>query len=151
MNRRDTRTSSTAQEASPHVLPPFPYAENAFAPIITANTIGFHYGKHHQGYVSLEVNPHLAHDTQGSVREARRLWVAPDRPNVFIKVTGTSEGPPVIQQLISEGINIDKVTQQLETAGDKRFMKAAPESGGPYGTNAEQTAIRGLFLHGDRD
>jgi Fe-Mn family superoxide dismutase len=51
MNRRDTRNSSTVKEASPHVLSPFPYAENAFEPIITANTIGFHYGKHHQGYV----------------------------------------------------------------------------------------------------
>ncbi|MHB1010792.1 MAG: superoxide dismutase, partial [Propionibacteriaceae bacterium] len=41
----------TAQAASPHVLPPLPYAENALEPIITANTIGFHYGKHHKGYV----------------------------------------------------------------------------------------------------
>jgi Fe-Mn family superoxide dismutase len=43
--------SSTAQAASPHVLPPLPYAENALEPVITANTIGFHYGKHHKGYV----------------------------------------------------------------------------------------------------
>jgi transaldolase len=59
------------------------------------------------GYVSLEVNPHLAHDTQGSVKEACRLWAALDRRNVFIKVPGTSEGLPVIQQLISEGINVN--------------------------------------------
>jgi transaldolase len=59
------------------------------------------------GYVSLEVNPHLAYDTQGTLVEARRLWVALDRPNVFIKVPGTSEGLPVIQQLISEGINVN--------------------------------------------
>jgi Fe-Mn family superoxide dismutase len=43
--------SRTAQAASPHVLPPLPYAENALEPFITANTIGFHYGKHHKGYV----------------------------------------------------------------------------------------------------
>ena len=40
-----------AHAASPHVLPPLPYAENALEPVITANTIGFHYGKHHKGYV----------------------------------------------------------------------------------------------------
>ncbi len=59
------------------------------------------------GYVSLEVNPHLAHDTNGTLAEARRLWVALDRPNVFIKVPATAEGLPVIQQLISEGINVN--------------------------------------------
>jgi Fe-Mn family superoxide dismutase len=43
--------SRTAQAASPHVLPPLPYAENALEPVITANTISFHYGKHHKAYV----------------------------------------------------------------------------------------------------
>lgn len=43
--------SRTAQAASPHVLPPLPYAENALEPVITANTISFHYGKHHKSYV----------------------------------------------------------------------------------------------------
>ena len=59
------------------------------------------------GYVSLEVNPHLAHDTQGTITEARRLWKALNRPNIMIKVPGTSEGLPAIQQLISEGINVN--------------------------------------------
>jgi transaldolase len=59
------------------------------------------------GYVSLEVNPHLAHDTKGTIVEARRLWRALKRPNVFIKVPATIEGLPAIQQLISEGININ--------------------------------------------
>jgi transaldolase len=59
------------------------------------------------GYVSLEVNPHLAHDTNGTIDEARRLWAALDRPNVYIKVPGTKEGLQAIQQLISEGININ--------------------------------------------
>jgi transaldolase len=59
------------------------------------------------GYVSLEVNPHLAHDTKGTVEEARRLWTALDRPNVLIKVPATAEGLPAIKQLISEGININ--------------------------------------------
>jgi transaldolase len=59
------------------------------------------------GYVSLEVNPHLAHDTRGTMEEARRLWAALDRPNVFIKVPATAEGLPVITQLIREGINVN--------------------------------------------
>jgi transaldolase len=59
------------------------------------------------GYVSLEVNPHLAHDTKGTVEEAHRLWKALARPNVFIKVPATTEGLPAIQALISEGINVN--------------------------------------------
>lgn len=52
------------------------------------------------GYVSLEVNPHLAHDTNGTIAEARHLWKALDRPNVFIKVPATKEGIPAIKRLI---------------------------------------------------
>lgn len=59
------------------------------------------------GYVSLEVNPHLAHDANGTVQEARRLWEALDRPNVFIKIPGTVEGLTAIYQLISDGINVN--------------------------------------------
>lgn len=59
------------------------------------------------GFVSLEVNPHLAHDTQGTLEEARRLWAVLDRPNVFIKVPATLEGLPAIRQLIAEGINVN--------------------------------------------
>jgi transaldolase len=59
------------------------------------------------GYVSLEVNPHLAHDTKGTIEEARRLWSALNRSNVLIKVPATSDGLPAIRQLISEGINVN--------------------------------------------
>jgi len=59
------------------------------------------------GYVSLEVNPHLAHDTQGTMKEARRLWAALNRPNVLIKVPATVEGLSAIGQLISEGISVN--------------------------------------------
>lgn len=59
------------------------------------------------GYVSLEVNPHLARNTQGTIEEARRLWNLLQRPNTFIKVPATAEGLPAIQQLISEGINVN--------------------------------------------
>ncbi len=59
------------------------------------------------GYVSLEVSPLLAHDTQGSIDEARRLFAAVNRPNVMIKIPGTKEGLPAIEQALSEGININ--------------------------------------------
>jgi len=59
------------------------------------------------GFVSLEVNPHLARDIDGTLEEARRLWSAVGRPNVFIKVPATVEGLTCIEQLISEGININ--------------------------------------------
>src|SRR5206468_2602020 len=59
------------------------------------------------GYVSLEVSPYLARDTQGTLEEARRLWKSVDRPNVMIKVPGTAEGLPAFEQLIGEGMNIN--------------------------------------------
>ena len=59
------------------------------------------------GFVSLEVSPKLAHDTEGTIAEARRLWSLVDRPNCMIKVPATQEGIPAIRQLIGEGININ--------------------------------------------
>jgi len=59
------------------------------------------------GYVSLEVSPHLAHDTRGTVAEARRLWKRLDRPNVMIKVPATREGIPAIRELLSGGVNVN--------------------------------------------
>jgi transaldolase len=59
------------------------------------------------GFVSLEVDPHLARDTEGTIAEARRLWRDVDRPNLLVKVPATKEGLPAIQQLISEGINVN--------------------------------------------
>jgi len=59
------------------------------------------------GYVSLEVNPNLAQNTQGTIDEGRRLWTALNRPNVLIKVPATTEGLPAIRQLISDGINVN--------------------------------------------
>jgi transaldolase / glucose-6-phosphate isomerase len=63
--------------------------------------------KKRDGYVSLEVSPYLARDTQGTLAEARRLWKAVGKPNLMIKVPGTKEGIPAFHQLISEGININ--------------------------------------------
>jgi transaldolase len=59
------------------------------------------------GFVSLEVNPHLARNTEGTIAEARQLWTAVNRPNILIKVPGTPEGLPAITTLIGEGINVN--------------------------------------------
>ncbi|HEY1557487.1 MAG TPA: transaldolase [Kofleriaceae bacterium] len=59
------------------------------------------------GFVSLEVSPHLAYDTFATIEEARRLWRAVDRPNVMIKVPATAQGIPAIETLIAEGIQVN--------------------------------------------
>jgi len=59
------------------------------------------------GYVSLEANPKLAYDTEGTVTEARMLFKALGRPNVMIKVPATQEGIPAIEALIGEGVNVN--------------------------------------------
>jgi transaldolase/glucose-6-phosphate isomerase len=59
------------------------------------------------GFVSLEVSPTLARDTEKTMAEARRLWAEVDRPNLMIKVPGTKEGWPAIERLLVEGININ--------------------------------------------
>lgn len=59
------------------------------------------------GYVSLEVSPHLADDTDATIEEARRLWAAVDRPNLMIKIPGTLAGGPAISATIAGGINVN--------------------------------------------
>lgn len=59
------------------------------------------------GYVSLEVSPHLAHDTRATVEEAHRLWRRVDRPNLMLKVPATPAGLPAIEALIADGINVN--------------------------------------------
>jgi len=86
------------------------------------------------GYVSLEVNPHLARDTRGTLDEARKLFRRVGRPNVMIKIPGTKEGLPAIEQALGEGINInvtlifalDRYQQVLNAwlAGLERLAKA---------------------------
>ena len=61
----------------------------------------------HDGFVSLEVSPYLAHDTEGTIAEARRLSAAVSRDNLMIKVPATPEGIPAIQALIADGIHVN--------------------------------------------
>jgi len=62
---------------------------------------------HRDGYCSIEVSPTLAHDTAGTVTEARRLWNKLGVPNIMVKIPGTVEGTPAIEQCVSEGLNIN--------------------------------------------
>jgi transaldolase len=59
------------------------------------------------GFVSIEVRPSLANDTEGTIEEVRRLWTSCERPNVMVKIPGTSAGLPAIRQCLEEGININ--------------------------------------------
>jgi transaldolase len=59
------------------------------------------------GFVSLEVAPELAHDTDGTLEQVRDFWSRVDRPNLMIKIPGTEEGVPAIEQAIYEGINVN--------------------------------------------
>lgn len=59
------------------------------------------------GFVSLEVSPDLAHNTEGTISEVRRFWKLVDRPNLLVKIPATPEGLPAIQQALTEGININ--------------------------------------------
>jgi transaldolase len=75
------------------------------------------------GFVSIEVNPALAHDTEGTVAEARRLFNTLHRPNVMIKVPATEAGLPAVTTLISEGINVN-VTLIFAISMYERVMQA---------------------------
>ncbi|MBK6422475.1 MAG: transaldolase [Gemmatimonadetes bacterium] len=59
------------------------------------------------GLVSIEVSPTLAHDTEGTIREAERLWHRVERANVMIKIPGTREGLPAITHCLAQGINVN--------------------------------------------
>ncbi len=87
------------------------------------------------GYVSLEVSPRLAHDTAGTIYEARRLFGALDRPNVMIKVPATPAGIPAIETLIGDGININ-VTLIFSLQGYRSVIDA-------YLTGLENLAASG--------
>jgi transaldolase / glucose-6-phosphate isomerase len=91
--------------------------------------------KRRDGYVSLEVSPYLARQTEATIAEARRLWKTVQRENVMIKVPGTAEGIPAFQQLTSEGINVN-VTLLFSQEVYERVADA-------YIAGLEQLAARG--------
>jgi transaldolase/glucose-6-phosphate isomerase len=90
------------------------------------------------GYVSLEVSPHLAHDTAGTVAEARRLWAAVERPNLMVKVPATRAGIPAIQELIAAGVNVN-----VTLLFSRTMYEAVAEA---YATGLEHRAAAGHEL-----
>jgi len=88
-----------------------------------ALTLVYEQTKKLDGYVSLEVSPYRARDTEGSLGDARRLWKSVSRPNLMVKIPGTPEGIPAIEQLISEGININ-VTLLFSNEAYERVVQA---------------------------
>jgi len=75
------------------------------------------------GYVSLEVAPRLAHDTEGTLEQARQYWGLVDRPNVMIKIPATDEGIPAIEEALYEGLNIN-ITLLFAVSAYERVMEA---------------------------
>jgi transaldolase len=101
------------------------------------------------GYVSLEVSPHLAHDTEGSIDEAERLARVVDRPNLLIKIPGTPAGVPAIEQLLFEGINVNVTllfsidAYQAVAGAYVRALEKREREGKPLG---EIASVASFFL-----
>jgi len=105
--------------------------------------------KRRDGYVSLEVSPYLAHDTEGSIQEARRLWKAVARENVMIKIPGTPEGLPAIQQLISEGININITllfSQKVYVQVTDAYLAGLEKLGASGGDVSKMASVASFFI-----
>ena len=90
------------------------------------------------GFVTLELSPHLAHDASGMLLEARRLWDLVDRPNLFVKIAGTQEGVEALRQLVGEGVNVS-VDPVFSVPRYRAVAKA-------YLDGLSQRAARGLPL-----
>jgi transaldolase / glucose-6-phosphate isomerase len=104
--------------------------------------------KRRDGYVSLEVSPYLANNTQGTIEEARRLWKSVDRPNVMIKVPATPEGIPAIRQLLEDGLNINITLLFAQSAYEKvaEAFLAALEARSAKGQDISQIASVASFF-----
>jgi len=101
------------------------------------------------GYVSLEVSPYLARDTEGTIEEARRLWKAVGRENIMIKVPGTAEGIPAFQQLISEGININVTllfAQEVYEKVAQAYIAGLEEFAGNGGDLGKMASVASFFI-----
>ena len=105
--------------------------------------------KRKDGFVSLEVSPYLAHDTQGTIAEARRLWKSVSRDNVMIKVPGTAEGLPSIKQLISEGMNINVTllfSQQVYEQVAEAYMAGLEQLAANGGDLSRVASVASFFI-----
>ncbi len=97
------------------------------------------------GYVSLEVSPHLAHDTQATISEAKRLRAAVDRPNLMIKVPATPAGIPAIEQLIADGLSIN-VTLMFSMSHYESVARAYVKGLERCATPAKVASVASFFV-----
>jgi len=97
------------------------------------------------GYVSLEVSPHLANDTEGTIAEAKRLRAAVDRPNLMVKVPATPAGIPAIETLIAAGININ-VTLMFSLSHYEAVARAYVEGLKRCATPADVASVASFFV-----
>jgi len=104
--------------------------------------------KRRDGYVSLEVSPYLANDTQGTIDEARRLWKLVGRPNVMIKIPATPEGIPAIRQTLEDGLNINITLLFAQSAYEQvaEAFLAALEARAAKGQDISQIASVASFF-----
>src|SRR5262249_55297156 len=105
--------------------------------------------KRRDGYVSLEVSPYLARDTKATLGEGRRLWKATGRENVMIKVPATPEGIPTIQQLITEGININVTllfSQQAYERVAEAYIAGLEERASQGGDVSRLASVASFFV-----
>ena len=131
--------SRVAHAASPHVLPPLPYAETALEPVITANTIGYHYGKHHKGYVD-NLNKLIAGTEYADLPLEKIITSSagqPDRAAIFnnaaqiwnhtfywnsIKPNGGGEPPALLKQKIESSFgSVEACKKELTSAAVSQF------------------------------
>jgi len=101
------------------------------------------------GYASLEVSPHLARDTRGTVEEARRLWQAVGRANLMIKVPATPEGIPAIEQLIGEGINVNVTllfARETYVRGAEAYMASLIKRAAQRGDVSTIAGVASFFI-----
>ncbi|MGH9498845.1 MAG: transaldolase [Terriglobales bacterium] len=105
--------------------------------------------KGRDGYVSLEVSPYLARDTEGTLKEARRLWKAVGRENLMVKVPGTTEGIPAFRQLISEGLNINVTllfAQEVYAKVAEAYVAGVEELAGRGGDVSRIASVASFFI-----
>jgi transaldolase / glucose-6-phosphate isomerase len=105
--------------------------------------------KFRDGYVSLEVSPYLARKTQETIDEARRLWKTVNRPNVMIKVPGTTEGLPAIRTLYGEGINVNVTllfAQEVYEQVAEAYVAGLEDYAGRGGNLKKMAGVASFFI-----
>jgi transaldolase len=104
---------------------------------------------HADGYVSLEVSPDLAHDTEGTLKEARRFWQMVDRPNLMIKIPATPEGIPAVRQALTEGINVNITlifSRQAYREVTEAFLSAMEDRNAEGKDNSDMASVASFFV-----